>query len=535
MGIPSYFSYIISNYPNIIKNWKQINSDFVVNYLFMDCNSIIYDEYRKMENEDNINYDNIENILINNVASKIGDYIKYVSPTDLVYIAFDGVAPFAKMEQQRNRRYKNGIISKMNDIIRKTTTVSKWSTSNITPGTQFMFNLSNKIKKIFTNTEQHYKTKKIIVSGSIEEGEGEHKMFQYIRNNKKSINGNAFVYGLDSDLIMLSLFHKTIFSNLFIFRETPEFGKIANNNYEKSDYLFMNISILGNAILQEMNCDVYDSHRLYDYIFMCFLLGNDFLPHFPSLNIRTCGIDVIMDIYRKVIGKYSNRTLISLNMTIQWRNVSIFINELAKRESERFNNEHTQRDKISKRNWGIADESSRDFTVQSVPIIYKYKENYIDPRSFGWESRYYKSLFSKGETYNIKPICINYLEGLEWVFKYYTDDCPDWKWSYKYHYPPLLKDLCKFIPNKFFSFIKPNKNKPFSPSLQLAYVLPKSNHHLLPSNINNYIDQHEKEYYPTEFEFEWAYCKYFWESHAILPEVPLHILEKWDKMWVECV
>ena len=179
MGIPSYFSYIISNYANIIKNLKQLfDNDIHMQYLFMDCNSIIYDEFRKLEEElakNNVNTENIENILINNVISKIGEYIYYIKPSELVYIAFDGVAPFAKMEQQRNRRNKSSILMKINNVVKNKSSSSIWSTSNITPGTKFMENLSIKLKKSFSNTEGHYKTKKIIVSGSNEAGEGEHK------------------------------------------------------------------------------------------------------------------------------------------------------------------------------------------------------------------------------------------------------------------------------------------------------------------------------------------------------------------------
>ena len=51
MGIPSYFSYIIKNYSNIIRSCKQIVDEQVCfQYLYMDCNSIIYDEFRQMEN-----------------------------------------------------------------------------------------------------------------------------------------------------------------------------------------------------------------------------------------------------------------------------------------------------------------------------------------------------------------------------------------------------------------------------------------------------------------------------------------------------
>ena len=47
MGIPSYFSYIIKNHPNIIK--KYIKDVLKVDNLYLDCNSIIYDAYRKIE------------------------------------------------------------------------------------------------------------------------------------------------------------------------------------------------------------------------------------------------------------------------------------------------------------------------------------------------------------------------------------------------------------------------------------------------------------------------------------------------------
>ena len=109
---------------------------------------------------------NFENTLINNVISTIGDYIHNISPSQLVYIAFDGVAPFAKMTQQRTRRHKGSILSKIDSVLQKTTSNIDWSTSNITPGTQFMNNLSIKVKKAFSNLESHFNVKKIIVSGS---------------------------------------------------------------------------------------------------------------------------------------------------------------------------------------------------------------------------------------------------------------------------------------------------------------------------------------------------------------------------------
>ena len=140
--------------------------------------------------------------------------------------------------------------------------------------------------------------------------------------------------------------------------------------------------------------------------------------------------------------------------------------------------------------------------------------------------RYYKSLFN--ENVDTRDVCMNYIEGLEWVFRYYTDDCPDWKWNYQHHYPPLFKDLCKHIPKKDCQIISAN-SKPFSPFVQLAYVLPKSNHGLLPEYIEDVLST--TNYYNGQTKYQWAFCRYFWEAHAILPNIPMNVLEKWDNDW----
>ena len=533
MGIPSYFSYIIKNYSNIILNEKRLlKNNICFSNLLMDCNSIIYDEFRKLEKNapkvGTIDIKHFEGELINNVIGSIGNYIKNISPSDIVYIAFDGVAPFAKMKQQRTRRYKSIMTGKIDNIIGPELQ-SFWTTSRITPGTEFMNMLSLKVKRSFNGLESHFNVKKIIVSGSDEFGEGEHKMFKYIRESRNSVKGNTIVYGLDSDLIMLSLFHCNPFEQFFIYRETPEFGKsIINDENTNSKYLFLDIHALAKAILCELDCE-NDYHRLYDYIFICFLLGNDFLPHFPSLNLRKDGLDILLDIYKKNFGNNVNRGIINKNLSIQWRSVGLLFSELAKNEQNRFVNEYNLREKMSKRKWNLSDKENKEFTIQNVPVIYRSQELYISPQEQFWEQRYYKALFSHNND-SVKDITVNYLQGLEWVFKYYTDDCPDWKWSYKYNYPPLLKDICKYFPKKQVEYFEKNMFNPFSSNVQLAYVLPLKYRHLLPYNMANYLENNDNEFFVESPKYEWAFCRYFWESHPVLPEIPIKNLEKWDTL-----
>ena len=128
MGIPSYFSYIVKNHPEIIRKFYQ--AEFKVDNLYHDCNSIIYDVYQNMDHSTLT--DAIAVSIIKRVILKIEEYISIIQPSKTVIIAFDGVAPVAKLEQQRSRRYKSWYQNEVSRMIFKKTTDDPWNTTAIT-------------------------------------------------------------------------------------------------------------------------------------------------------------------------------------------------------------------------------------------------------------------------------------------------------------------------------------------------------------------------------------------------------------------
>ena len=536
MGIPSYFSYIIRNHPNVIKR----RPSGPCSSLYMDCNSIIYDSLRSMQDSG----PDIESRLIAAVISKIQYYISVIRPSNVLYIAFDGVAPLAKMEQQRIRRYKTGYLASIDFWVGSNPNPESgdpWSTSAITPGTVFMDLLSLEVNRAFCGSEVGSKT--VIVSASDEPGEGEHKMFHYMRENVLQTETVA-VYGLDSDLIMLSLFHCFECSNIYIFRETPAFGKEIQEKFGQDELIYLDHVSLYKAILREMGISMATRDesrgRIYDYIFMCFLLGNDFLPHFPSLNIRTHGNTTVLDTYKRIIGNRADRRFIGLESgNIQWRWVKLFLNELAKEEHKSIQAEYVSRHKMEKRFYPAETKEDREIAFDNIPVIYRAHEHFINPNDVGWEARYYRVAFdlkSDPSRKFIESICCNYLEGLEWVFRYYKEGCPHWRWKYNHHYPPLFQDLVKYVPDFETDFIDSvrGENLPFHPFTQLCYVIPQWNHSkILPKNALNVALENSSHYVGMDkLEFKWMFCRYFWESHAVLPEMTVEFLEKIDKKFI---
>jgi 5'-3' exonuclease len=510
MGIPSYFSFIAKNYSRVL---EKLSLKTTCHNLYLDCNSIVYDAVYSMTSElsDPLLTPETKNILIiERTLAKIDEYILAVVPSNAVLIAFDGVAPAAKMNQQRSRRARAAYISQISDELGGKQ--SAWDTTQITPGTEFMDQLSRESRKYF-NDPQKYKLKKLIVSPGDESGEGEHKIFEYIRANDVShMTEKTVIYGLDADLIMLAINHLRIVPNIFLYRETPHFMKSISSDIDPNCAYLLNIQALSEIIASEVGVEQL---RVTDYTFICFFLGNDFLPHFPSINIRTGGIDKMMAAYATDTCIHKTRPLTDKGR-VNWGGVRKIVTHLADTERKYFIAEVAKRDRYRPFTSIINSPSlveDKLLALDNLPTTERALEKSIAPTILGWEDRYYRLLFGFDKVTELrkKQICVNYLEGLEWVAAYYSVGCPDWDWTYKYNYPPLLTDLLRYIPSRNTIFIQSNNSVPVSPLAQLSRVIPKSKVNLLPlEHRTEFARLHHNDKISTQ----WAFCRYFWEAHV---------------------
>lgn len=524
MGIPSYFSFIVKNHPKTIR----LFNGSPIARLYLDCNSILYEAIHTIDFSGWSAESSFPKptIIIQWTIRKIEEYISTIRPSTLTYIAFDGVAPIAKMNQQRDRRYKSWYQACMYRDIMGKKTEDPWNTSSFTPGTTFMDELNVRMKSHFSSTSS------VVYSGSDIPGEGEHKIFQHIRSNPNVRDDDVtVVYGLDADLIMLSITHLPVCQHLYLFRETPHFIQTIDSELLPNKTYMLDIPELAKTITLEMNNGIkmnmqMHHSRIYDYILICFMLGNDFMPHFPSINIRTGGIKKLLNAYKATIG-LSNDVLTD-GTQIYWKQFRIFINYLANLEDMYLKDETKLRDKRNRQIMPSDTPEAKYKKFEALPTYERETEKYINPFQTCWETRYYKALFNNqsSETFRFH-LCDNYLEGLEWCLKYYTQGCPDWRWKYKHQYPPLLGDLARHVPivnRSFFQHQVPNH--PVHHYVQLCYVLPKMSLSLLPKELYETLLTKYAHYYPVDCEFMWAYCKYFWECHVELPEIDIDLLEK---------
>tara|TARA_B100001769_G_scaffold183661_1_gene145307 strand:- start:6588 stop:8165 length:1578 start_codon:yes stop_codon:yes gene_type:complete len=510
MGIPYYFASLIKNHKNIVKKLDYIKS---INNLYIDSNSIIYDSIDFTNYKDNVQF---ENYIIYKVIDKIENIIKITNPTKNILIAFDGVPPIAKLNQQKNRRYKSYY---QNKLFNKKV---EWDTASITPGTIFMDKLNNTIKNHFNNK---CKSNNLILSLSDIPGEGEHKIFEYIRNNNHN-DDNTVIYGMDSDLIMLSLNHLKYNNTIFLYRETPNFINSLDSTLNPDDKYIIDINILADQIYYLLtNSNDHISSEIYynkisDYILICFLLGNDFNEHFPAINLRNNGLTILLDLYRTIFKLEDN---IIKNKIINWVKFKKYIGFLAEKEEKFILDNYKYKDRLSRKYYpdNTIDEQETKFI--NTPTWERNIELFINPYEKDWNYRYYYSLFNidiDNNNNEINTICNNYLLTLQWTFIYYSDDCISWNHSYNYHYPPLLQDLYKNIP--YFNSelnITPNKNI-IHPHLLLSYVLPKNSLNLIPNkDIYNFLLKNYPENYNENYEFQYAFCRYFWESHVLFPKL----------------
>lgn len=330
-------------------NYANPNLNEELDNLYLDMNGIVHPcthpEGREApKNEDEMMLE----------VFKYTDHVLTMArPRKILMIAIDGVAPRAKMNQQRSRRFRTARESRISaeakeeaineaeargeiidDAIKGKT---RWDSNVITPGTPFMDTLAISLRYWIAykfNSDPGWKDLKIIISDASVPGEGEHKIMEFIRSQRADPshdpNTTHCIYGLDADLIFLGLAtHEPHFKILRedVFAQQNKGGSGPNKNFglteedkrkleieaevdksHKKPFIWLHVDILRQYLEVELAVNnlpfPYDFERaIDDWVFMCFFCGNDFLPHLPSLDVRSNSIDMLTDMWRRNLGR----------------------------------------------------------------------------------------------------------------------------------------------------------------------------------------------------------------------------------------
>jgi len=494
MGIPYYFFHLTKKYKNIILS--KLPTDI---YIYaIDFNGIIHPEAHKLLKSGTMD----KQLLFKNLWNKILNYSETYKPIKTL-ICIDGVAPLAKIIQQRKRRYLSIFKNKIDSL------EVKWDTNAISTGTEFM----NDLDEYLQTKIKEEKKDTFIFDGSKNKGEGTHKIFTHFNNlisSHHSNEPNLIINGLDADLIILSLMSGI--PNIYLMRE--------NND----DVTYVSINNLKQALLNELKhrWTFIDNDKdiIESYCVMCSILGNDFIPHILSLNIKSGGVNTLIDITTNALKEH--QTLVS-NGKINKDCLTAIFSEIGLSEETEIIKE------VSK----FIHRKPSDFTLKSQEYGIKNKDEllheiYINNKK--WRYNYYKSLFDININFDsslISVLVASYIKGIYWTYNYYKKFDLDYEWFYPYNYPPSARDISNYLKVNDIPEIQKNGDY-LKPEMQLLLILPIQSNHLLDFNkkLKNLTIDDKKGLtylYPIDFKIQ-TFLKT--QLHECCPVLPMINLQK---------
>uniref|UniRef100_A0A8C0XTZ8 5'-3' exoribonuclease 1 n=1 Tax=Castor canadensis TaxID=51338 RepID=A0A8C0XTZ8_CASCN len=307
MGVPKFYRWISERYPCLSEVVKEHQIPEFDN-LYLDMNGIIHQ--CSHPNDDDVHFRTSDDKIFTDIFHYLEVLFRIVKPRKVFFMAVDGVAPRAKMNQQRGRRFRSA--KEAEDKIKKAIekgeilpAEARFDSNCITPGTEFMARLHEHLK--------YFVNMKISTDKSWQgtPGEGEHKIMEFIRSEKAKPdhdpNTRHCLYGLDADLIMLGLTsHEAHFSLL---REEVRFGGKKTQRVcapEETTFHLLHLSLMREYIDYEFSVKrshlKYDIERIIDdWILMGFLVGNDFIPHLPHLHISHDALPLLYGTYITIL------------------------------------------------------------------------------------------------------------------------------------------------------------------------------------------------------------------------------------------
>lgn len=478
MGIPSYFRGILTKYPGCLI--KRIDKPEA---LAFDFNCLIYRCIRgpSMPVYSVDTHAQWESSLLKEVERTVKEIWTYTGKPKKVLLAVDGVVPMAKIRQQRVRRFKSVWLRK-----------GGWDTNAITPGTEFMERLGIMLKGI---------NKSWIVSGVEEEGEGEHKIMDWLRIG--DIKGKVVVYGLDADLILLSmLVGEKCELGLFLLREVQEFGKIREATAEQ-EYQYLNIREFQSRL------GLVGYEATLNYIAYMSLMGNDFLPHSLTHKLSDDGHEFVMDCVKRDL--LAGRQLIGPDGKVCLTVLKGVFERWSVDQEHRLL--HLIRKKREQAVRGVGRGMAEE---EGLALKWDVEAAFLDGLALkeDWQHIYWTFLH---KTYDVGYVCEQYMKGFQWIIDYYTGKPVNKTWIFPAWLPPLWSDLATFLEGTVDLTIESGIDSPIKAQEQLAMVLPLESWGLIRDPILRRLPVVAPQMWPKTFGFVSVGRKWLWECEAKIP------------------
>ncbi|CAK8990402.1 unnamed protein product [Durusdinium trenchii] len=301
MGVPGFYRWAVKRVPYL--RAKSCGLPYEFDNLYLDFNGVVHtcvNDWSLQEQEE---------FLFRLIEAQLAVLLSIVNPKVLLYIALDGVAPRAKMNQQRSRRFRKAQETDAEDGL--TEAVELFDRNAITPGTPFMLRLSERLRSWAEAQAANPDLKgvTIVISCDRDPGEGEHKIMNVIRSHPEHTH---CLCSNDADLVLLGLVCRS--EHVYLLRTKPNYEKrvrpdsAAQDSDQREllleggsqpaveDYEMLSIVAL-RAWLCSQFPDCIPHRLLADFVAMCCLVGNDFLPHMAALDIYDGGLDKLLAAY----------------------------------------------------------------------------------------------------------------------------------------------------------------------------------------------------------------------------------------------
>ncbi|KAG8467837.1 hypothetical protein KFE25_006889 [Diacronema lutheri] len=510
MGIPKFFGWLCERYPLLKEHIRDgpavIEREFDAFYL--DMNGIIHtcthgDDLAFGEQLD-------EEQMFRRILQYTDRLVSLVRPQKILYLAIDGVAPRAKLNQQRSRRFraaleKNADRDKLIEMGQLASGETIFDSNCITPGTAFLSRLGDVFRRWIAykveNDPQWAQGARVVFSGADCPGEGEHKIMEYIRMRQRAPDYEAGMrhcfYGLDADLIMLGLV--THEPEVSLLRERPRFNRgqaqrsLWNGDRLRmtaDDFLCLDLSVLRRSLAlpksvhAQLDFEADERRLIDDFVLICMLVGNDFLPGLPHLDVAEGALNMMLHVYYRMLPQFGG--YLTNGSELHLGRFEAYLREICVYEEPHF--------KVRAR-----------------------KEPWMDELP-DYRHAYYRTKFgitledARARTQAVD----NYMHGVQWCLRYYHDGCCSWTWFYPDFYAPLVSDLVR-LERLDLTF---DMGKPLAPLVQLLAVLPPESKQLLPLPYRLLMTETESaviDGYPMHFEVDRNGKQREWEATSLIP------------------